>query len=183
MSGLILPFMGISPRIAADAYIAETAAVIGDVEVGSEASLWFGVVARGDYAKIRIGARTNVQDGTIIHIDRAPIDTVIGADILIGHAAVIHACTLEDRCFVGMKACVMDGAVVETGAMVAAGALVTPGKHVRKGELWAGNPAKLLRPLRADESEKLTEAAAHYVEFARQFRKEQEARLRAQAAQ
>ncbi len=89
---------------------------------------------------------------------------------------MIHACTLEDGCFVGMKACVMDGAVVETGAMVAAGALVTPGKRVRQGELWGGVPAKPMRLLRPEESEQLTLGAAHYVEYARQFRKEQQAR-------
>jgi carbonic anhydrase/acetyltransferase-like protein (isoleucine patch superfamily) len=121
VSGVILPFKGVHPRIAATAFLAPTAVVIGDTEIGEDTSLWFGVIVRGDVNVIRIGARTNIQDGTIVHAATDTFGTYIGADVTIGHAAVIHACTIEDRAFIGIKAVVMDGAVVETGAMVAAG--------------------------------------------------------------
>jgi carbonic anhydrase/acetyltransferase-like protein (isoleucine patch superfamily) len=176
MPGLILPFRGIVPRIAPDAYVAETASVIGDVELGAEASVWFGAVLRGDCGKIRIGARSNVQDNSVIHIDDGHWDTIVGADVLIGHGVVLHGCTVGDGAFIGMKACVMDGAVVEPGAMVAAGALVTPGKVVKSGELWGGNPARLLRPLKPEERGQLSLGAKLYVGYAREFRLEQQAR-------
>src|SRR4051812_26994301 len=156
MPALIRPHNGVTPTIAADAFIAETAVVIGDVEIGAGSGIWYGCVLRGDSNRIRIGARTNIQDGTIIHVNHeregaTGTKTTIGSDITVGHMALLHACTLEDGCFIGMKACVMDGVVVESGAMVAAGALVPPGKRVKKGELWAGTPAKLMRPLMEKE--------------------------------
>ena len=171
MPALIKPHHGISPRIARGVFVAETAVIIGDVEIGEEASIWYGAVLRGDTNTIRIGARTNVQDGTIIHVNHEregvlATKAAIGADVTIGHMAVLHACTLEDRCFIGMKACVMDGAIVESGAMVAAGALVTPGKRVCHGELWAGNPAKLMRRLTEKELVFLDYSARHYCELA-----------------
>jgi carbonic anhydrase/acetyltransferase-like protein (isoleucine patch superfamily) len=150
---LVLPYRNHSPVIAPDAFVAHNATVIGDVEIGALANLWFGVIVRGDVNRIRIGARTNVQDGTMIHCTGMGGDfpTLIGDDVTIGHMVVLHGCTLEDRCMVGIKAVVMDGVVVESGAMVAAGALVTPGKRVRKGELWAGSPARKLRELGPDD--------------------------------
>lgn len=151
MSGLILPFKGTAPTIADDCFIAPNATVIGDTIIGAGTSVWFGCVIRGDVHEIRIGERTNIQDGTIIHVTGGKLGTYIGSDITIGHGAVLHACTLEDGCFVGMGAMVLDGAVVESGAMVAAGAVVTPGKRVKAGELWAGNPAKMMRPLKPEE--------------------------------
>jgi carbonic anhydrase/acetyltransferase-like protein (isoleucine patch superfamily) len=171
MPALILPHNGITPKIAADAFIAETAVIIGDVEIGPGASIWYGCVLRGDSNSIRIGARTNIQDGTVIHVNHeregaAGTRTVIGAGITVGHMALLHACTLEDGCFVGMKACVMDGAVIETDGMVAAGALVTPGKRVKRGELWAGSPAKLMRPLSEKELAYFKVSAEHYCELA-----------------
>lgn len=162
MSGLILPFKGTSPTIADDCFIAPNATVIGDVVIGSGTSVWFGVVIRGDVHEIRIGERTNIQDGTIIHVTEGKLGTYIGSDITIGHGAVLHACTLEDGCFVGMGATVLDGAVIEAGAMVAAGAVVTPGKRVKKGELWSGNPAKLMRPLRDEELAFFPKSATKY---------------------
>jgi carbonic anhydrase/acetyltransferase-like protein (isoleucine patch superfamily) len=166
VSALILPFQGVRPRIAASAFLAPTAAVIGDVEIAEEASLWFGVVVRGDVNAIRIGPRTNVQDGTIVHAATETFATHIGAEVTIGHAAVIHACRLEDRAFIGIKAVVLDGAVVEEGAMVAAGSLVGPGKRIPKGELWAGNPARFRRKLGAEDARNFGWIAAHYVELA-----------------
>ena len=137
----ILSYKNVVPRIDNSAYIAPSAVVVGDVVIGVDSSLWFGVVARGDINAIEIGQRTNIQDGTIIHVSSTGHGTHIGDDVTVGHMAVLHDCTLQNRSFVGIKACVMDGAMVESGAMVAAGALVAPGKVVRRGELWAGVPA------------------------------------------
>jgi carbonic anhydrase/acetyltransferase-like protein (isoleucine patch superfamily) len=150
---LILPYRNHVPVIAPGVFIAQNATVIGDVEIGPRANLWFGVIVRGDVNRIRIGARTNVQDGTMIHCTGMGADwpTIIGDDVTIGHMVVLHGCTLEDKCMVGIKAVVLDGAVVESGAMVAAGALVTPGKRVKKGELWGGSPARKLRDLGPDD--------------------------------
>jgi carbonic anhydrase/acetyltransferase-like protein (isoleucine patch superfamily) len=167
------------PLVAADAYVADTAVVIGDVEIGALASVWFGVIIRGDGNRIRIGARTNIQDGTVIHVNeqrdggrgRPGFCTTIGDDVTVGHMALLHGCTLEDGSFVAMKACVMDGAVVEGGAMVAAGALVTPGKRVRKGELWGGSPARPMRPLKPAELENFTYTVQHYVANGQAFRR------------
>jgi len=180
MSGpLILPFDGFAPRIAPDAFVARTATVIGDVVIGADCGIFFGCVLRGDGNIISIGERSNIQDGTIIHVN-AQADggrgkdgyaCRIGNDVTIGHMVLLHACTLEDGSFVGMKACIMDGAVVETQAMVAAGALVTPGKRVRRGELWAGSPAKLMRRLSEDEFAGFVWTANHYVGRARAYRK------------
>jgi carbonic anhydrase/acetyltransferase-like protein (isoleucine patch superfamily) len=176
MPTLIKPFDGITPKIAPDAFIAETAVIIGDVEIGAGASVWYGCVLRGDSNRIRIGARTNIQDGTVIHVNHeregaVGTKTTIGSDVTVGHMALLHACTLEDGSFVGMKACVMDGVVVESGAMVAAGALVTPGKRVKKGELWAGSPAKLMRPLSEKEVAYFAYSARHYAELAASYRR------------
>jgi len=172
---LIRSHHGVTPIIAPTAFIAETAVIIGDVVIGEEASIWYGCVLRGDGNSIRVGARTNIQDGTIVHINHeregaAGTKTVIGSDVTIGHMALIHACTLEDGCFIGMKACVMDGAVVETGAMVAAGALVTPAKRVKHGELWAGSPARLMRKLSEAELKYFVYTARHYCETAASYR-------------
>jgi carbonic anhydrase/acetyltransferase-like protein (isoleucine patch superfamily) len=176
MTGLIKPFEGVTPKIAPDAFIAETAVIIGDVEIGAGASIWYGCVLRGDSNSIKVGARTNIQDGTIIHVNHeregaTGTRATIGSDVTVGHMALLHACTLEDGSFVGMKACVMDGVVVETGAMVAAGALVTPGKRVKRGELWAGSPAKLMRPLTEKEIAYFTYSAQHYADLAASYRR------------
>ncbi|MEA2782034.1 MAG: gamma-carbonic anhydrase [Rhodospirillaceae bacterium] len=179
MSPLILPHGGKHPKIAADAFIAPNAVIIGDVEIGPRASIWFGCVLRGDTNSIRVGAGTNIQDGTVIHVNEVPegVDpatpgyrTEIGAGITVGHMALLHACILQDNSFVGMRACIIDGAVVESGAMVAAGALVTPGKRVKHGELWAGSPAKPMRPLAQAEIDDFAESARHYCELAESYR-------------
>jgi carbonic anhydrase/acetyltransferase-like protein (isoleucine patch superfamily) len=172
MKPVILPHKGVLPKIAEDVFIAPTATVIGDVEIGSRSSIWFGCVVRGDVNAIRIGRGSNVQDGTVIHVDRRKFGTVIGDGVLVGHMCLIHGCTLEDNSFVGMKACVMDGVVVERHAMVAAGALVTPGKRVRSGELWAGSPAKKMRELTPEEIAYIGEAATLYAEYAEEYRLE-----------
>jgi len=170
MTGVRLSYKGILPTVHDTAFIASTAVVIGDTEIGEDTGIWFGCVVRGDVNVIRIGKRTNIQDGTIIHVAAKGQGTFIGDDITVGHMAVLHACTLEDGCFIGMKACVMDGAYVESQAMVAAGALVTPGKRVRRGQLWAGSPARHLRDLTPEEIAFFPESARHYAELARSYR-------------
>ncbi len=175
MRPFILPYQGefsstkVLPHIHPSAYIAPGAALIGDVQIGADSGIWFGCVVRGDVNYIRIGERTNVQDGTVIHVTRHTGPTIIGSNITIGHSVLLHACTLEDECFIGMRATVMDGVVVESGAMVAAGALVTPGKRVPKGQLWAGNPAKYFRDLNADEVKFFGVSAQNYVDLAREY--------------
>ncbi len=149
---IIVPFRDAMPRIDPFAFIAPGAVIIGDVEIGAEAGIWFGCVLRGDVASITVGARTNIQDGTIVHVSRKNGPTVIGAGAMIGHRALIHACTLEPGSFVGMGATVMDHAVVESGAMVAADALVTRDKRVPAGEIWGGKPASRLRALTGVEA-------------------------------
>jgi len=159
---IILPWKGVRPQIAADAFIAPNATIIGDIVIGARASVWFNVVMRADVNYIRVGERTNIQDGTIVHVATRDGPTLIGNDVLIGHAAIIHGCTLEDGSFVGMGATVMDHAVVETGAMVAAGALVGPGKRVLAGQLWGGSPARFMRALRPEEIEHMKAGTAGY---------------------
>jgi carbonic anhydrase/acetyltransferase-like protein (isoleucine patch superfamily) len=164
-----LRYKNTRPEVHKSAYIANTVSLIGDVVVGARSSLWFGVVARGDINLIRIGQRTNIQDGTIIHVSAPGNGTHIGDDVTVGHMAVLHDCTLQDGSFVGIKACVMDGAVVESGAMVAAGALVTPRKVVRSGELWSGVPAKPARALKQEEVDMIRWIPEHYVELLQEY--------------
>ena len=142
---LLLPFGDSVPRIDSAAFLAPDATIIGDVEIGARSGIWFKCVLRGDVRSIRVGEATNIQDGTIVHVDSQTFGTYISDGITIGHMALIHACTLESGCMVGMQATVMDGAVVETGAVVAAGSLVPPGKRVPAGQLWAGSPARFVR--------------------------------------
>jgi carbonic anhydrase/acetyltransferase-like protein (isoleucine patch superfamily) len=174
-SPFILPYrgeynlQGVSPRISEKAFVAPGAAVIGDVEIGADTGVWFGCVIRGDVNHIRIGERTNIQDGTVIHVTRHTGPTLIGSNVTIGHAALLHACTLQDGCFVGMRATVMDDVVVESGAMVAAGALVTPGKRVPAGQLWAGSPAKFFRELTDKEQAFIPISAENYVKHVREY--------------
>ena len=170
MPALIRPYRGIVPMIDPTAFVAETASIVGDVEIGPESGVWYGCVLRGDVYDIKIGARTNIQDGTVIHVSRGVQGTYIGDDITVGHMALLHACTLESGCFVGMKACVMDRAVIESGAMVAAGALVTPGKRVRAGWLWAGSPARPVRELTDEERASFTVSSLHYAGLAKEYR-------------
>lgn len=166
----ILPFADKHPVIAPDAFVAPNATVIGDTEIGARSSIWFGVVLRGDVNRIRVGSDTNIQDGSIVHVTRAKFATEIGSGVTIGHLALVHGCRLEDRCFVGMQATLMDGCVIESQGMLAAGALLTPGKRIAAGELWAGRPAKLMRRLDADELQNIVETAAHYARLGETYR-------------
>ncbi len=163
-------FQGRSPKLGQRVWVDPMSAVIGDVEIGDDSSIWPGVVIRADVNYIRIGARTSIQDGTVVHVTHdGPYTrengwpTLIGSDVTVGHAVVLHGCTIEDRCLIGMHASVMDGAVVKTHGFVGAGALIAPGKVVGEGELWLGNPGRLVRRLSDREIENLMYSAGHYV--------------------
>jgi carbonic anhydrase/acetyltransferase-like protein (isoleucine patch superfamily) len=169
---MIYALDGVAPRIAESAFIAPTAAVIGDVEIGAESSVWFHCVLRGDTNSIRVGARTNIQDGSIVHVNAGAFPAIIGDDVTIGHAAIVHACTLHDGAFVAMGATVLDGAVIEEGGVLAAGGLLPPGKRIGRFELWQGTPARLVRVLSAEErARKFDATAPHYAALAARFRR------------
>ncbi len=168
----ILPYDGNAPRLAASAFLAAGSVVVGDVEIGDASSLWFGTIVRGDVNHVRIGARTNVQDLSVVHVTSRTHPTVIGDDVTVGHRAVLHGCTIRDRCLVGIGAIVLDGAVVGPDAMVGAGALVPPGMVVPPGTLVLGAPAKVKRPLTPDELAFLRTSAANYAGYAARYRGE-----------
>jgi len=163
------PFKGILPTLGARAYVDPAASVIGDVVLGDDVSIWPGAVLRGDVNHIRVGARSNIQDGTIVHVTHdgpyspGGFPTLIGEGVTIGHAAVIHACTIEDYCLIGMHAIVLDGAVIKQHGFLGAGSVLPPGKVVGEGELWLGNPAKCVRLLTDKQIEQLHYSADHYV--------------------
>ena len=142
---------------------------MGDVEVGAQASVWFGCVLRGDVCHVRLGARTNFQDGSIIHVSRAGLATLIGVEVTVGHGCIVHACTLEDRSFVGMGSVILDGARIESEGMLGAGSLLPSDKRIGARELWLGRPARLVRRLRDDELEANAERNRHYVELAAEY--------------
>ena len=163
--------MGVSPRIALDAWVAPTAVLIGNVEIGAQASIWFGCILRGDTNLIRVGARTNIQDGSLLHCNPGEgMACLVGDDVTVGHMAIVHACTLQDGAFVAMGATVLDGAVIETGGVLAAGAVLTPGKRIGAGEMWAGTPAKLVRVLSEEERTKFAMTAPAYIQNAKRFK-------------
>ncbi len=165
----LLPFNGKHPRIHSSAFIAPGCRIIGDVEIGPDASIWYNCVIRGDANRIVIGARTNIQDGSVVHCDsptpRRPegFPTIIGDDVLIGHMAMLHGCTLEDRAFVGLGAIVMDGCRIAGDAMLAAGAMLTPGKAIASRQLWTGRPAAYARDLTDAALEDIRAGVAGYV--------------------
>lgn len=164
--GDILAYKGILPKLGADVFVASGAKVIGDVEIGERASIWFNCVLRGDVHEIRVGKGTNIQDGTVVHVTHDRYGTYIGDDVLIGHKAMIHGCVLEDRAFVGLGSIVMDGCVIEGDGMLAAGALLPPGKRIGKGELWKGWPARFARKLSAEEIAELQKGPPYYADLA-----------------
>jgi carbonic anhydrase/acetyltransferase-like protein (isoleucine patch superfamily) len=168
-----LSFGGKTPRIDPSAFVAPGAHLIGDVEIGAEASIWYNCVLRGDVNRIRIGARTNIQDGSVIHVDSPKPGeeqghaTIIGDDVLIGHLAMVHGCVLEDRAFVGLGSIVMDGCRIESDGMLAAGAMLTPGKVIPSRQLWAGRPAKYVRDLDDAQLAGMRAGVAQSVELAK----------------
>ncbi len=170
MSGLIVPVKGFTPKVASSAFIAPNVTLVGDVEIAANASIWFGCILRGDGPGIRIGENSNLQDGTVVHVAKRGLMTVVGRDVTVGHRALLHACEVQDGAFIGMNSTVLDGAVVESQAMVAAGAVVTSGKIVRKGELWAGNPAQKMRDLTEKDFESFRRVISDYVELAKSYK-------------
>jgi gamma-carbonic anhydrase len=165
----LLEHHGVSPRVHPSAFVAGGAWLIGDVEVGEDASIWFNAVLRGDINGIRVGKRTNVQDGAVIHVTRE-LPEMLGDDVTIGHKAMIHGCRVENGSLVGMNAAVLDRAVVGPFAVVAAGAVVREGFIVPEGTLAAGVPARVVRPLTDDERAFLLQSARNYVGYARSYR-------------
>lgn len=175
-SPAVRPYLHHVPTLGTRAYVDRAAVVIGDVVLGEDVSIWPMTVIRGDVNFIRIGDRTNVQDGTIVHVSHdgphaklGGFATRIGSDVTIGHKAIIHACTIEDAVLIGMGAIVLDGAVVRKHALVGAGTLVPPGKVVGEGEMWLGSPAKCVRKLSDAEIEALYYSAQHYVRLKDQY--------------
>ena len=170
---MLIPFGGKMPEVHESAFIAPGAMVIGDVVIGEETSIWYNCVLRGDVNSIRIGRRCNVQDGSVLHVDSPKPNNpdgrplLIGDDVLIGHMAMVHGCTLADRAFVGLGAIVMDGCVIEGDAMLAAGAMLTQGKRIPSGQLWAGRPAKYVRDLSEADLAGMRMGVAHYVALAK----------------
>ncbi|HHW4681472.1 MAG TPA: gamma carbonic anhydrase family protein [Xylella taiwanensis] len=171
----IRPFLDKTPQLGCAVYIDPTSTVIGDVILGDDVSVWPQAVIRGDVNHIRIGARSNVQDGTIIHVSHhSPYNTtghptLIGTDVTIGHGTIIHACTIENLCLIGMGACILDGVTVKKYGFVGAGAVVSPNKVVGEAELWLGNPARLVRKLSDKEIESLHYSAQHYVQLKNRY--------------
>ena len=169
----LLSFDGKAPRLHPTAFAAPGAQLIGNIEMGAESSVWYNCVLRGDMNLIRIGARTNIQDGSVIHVDPARpggpevgYPALIGDEVLIGHMAMVHGCTLHDRAFVGLGAIVMDGCEIESDSMLAAGALLTPGKRIPSGQIWVGRPACYLRDLTVAEREQHMEGIHRYIALA-----------------
>jgi carbonic anhydrase/acetyltransferase-like protein (isoleucine patch superfamily) len=167
---MVFAYQGHAPQIDPSAYIQSSARVVGDVVIGPESSLWFHVVVRGDVNSVRIGARSNVQDLSVIHVTRDRYPTRIGDGVTIGHRAVVHGCTVGDGSLIGIGAVVMDGVVIENDCLIGAGALVTPRTHIPAGYLVLGQPAKPVRELHPDELDYLKRSAANYVEYAVKYR-------------
>lgn len=172
----ILAFDGVRPKLGNEIFVAPNASVIGNVTLGNRSSVWYGATLRGDVNSIIVGDNTNLQDGVVVHVAKtalgSPAPTIIGHNVTVGHAAILHACTIGDGSLVGMGATLCDGSKVEKGAIVAAGALVTPGTVVPSGEVWAGRPAKLLRKLEEGEAEFISQSADNYALLAAQHAEE-----------
>jgi carbonic anhydrase/acetyltransferase-like protein (isoleucine patch superfamily) len=167
---IVRPFAGKVPELAPDVFLAESAAVIGDVVIGAGSSIWYGAVVRGDMMPIRIGAGTSIQDNTVVHITGGVAGTTIGDRVTIGHAVIVHACVIEDECLIGMGSIILDKARIGRGSIVGAGALVTPGTDIPPGSMVMGSPARVKRPLTDEERARIAYSAAHYVELARAYR-------------
>jgi carbonic anhydrase/acetyltransferase-like protein (isoleucine patch superfamily) len=171
----IRAYNGIVPGLGTGAYVDPDAVLIGDVVLGDDASIWPCAVARGDVQRIQVGARSNIQDGAVLHVTHdgpytpGGFPLLIGDDVTIGHGAIVHACTIENACLIGMNSSVLDGALVRRHSMIGAGAMVSPGKIVGEGELWLGNPARFVRKLSDAEIEKLYYSAGNYVQLKNRY--------------
>lgn len=166
---MIYEFLGKQPHFDESNFIAPSADIIGDVELGEETSVWFNVTIRGDVNRIRIGARSNVQDNSCIHVTNETCPAIIGNQVTIGHSAMIHGCTIQDRVLIGIKAVVLDNAVIESDCIIAAGSLVPPGKVMPSGYLCMGAPARPVRKLTDEERDSLREFSDNYVKYSRAY--------------
>ena len=173
---MTMKFREWSPKLGKNAWIAEGASVIGNVEMGEDSAIWFGVVVRGDVHRIKIGARSNIQDLSMVHVthykktdmsDGNP--TIIGDDVTVGHRVMLHGCTIEDACLIGMSATILDGAVIGKESIVGASSLVTKNKKFPPRSLIMGSPAKVIRELTQDEVDELYASASRYVEFKNEY--------------
>jgi carbonic anhydrase/acetyltransferase-like protein (isoleucine patch superfamily) len=169
---VIRSYQGRAPQIAASAYIDEAAVVVGDVTIGEHSSVWPAVVIRGDVHYIRIGARSNVQDGSVLHVMRDEWPLVLGDNVTIGHGVILHGCTIESRCLIGMGTIILNGAKIGAGSIIAAGTLVPERTQVPPGSLFMGHPGKLRRVLSPGEQETIDGYAQRYVEYKETYRKE-----------
>lgn len=166
---MIRNFKGVFPKISDSAFVTDDAIVIGDVEIGEDASIWFGSIVRGDVNYIRIGARTNIQDASVIHVSSKTHPTVLEHEITVGHRVTLHGCYIETGCLIGIGAIVMDGVRVGAHSLVAAGSLLTPGTQIPPGSLVMGAPAKVKRPLTDEELADLPRFWQNYVELKRHY--------------
>ncbi len=164
---------GVRPQLGKNVFIAPNATVIGDVVLGDEASVWFGAVIRGDVFPIRFGARTNVQDGSVVHVTGGRAATTVGDDVTIGHMVLLHGCTVGNRCLIGMGSIVLDGAEIGDECLIAAGSLVAPRTVIPAGSMVMGRPAKVVRPLKDADLAMVREAGALYVGYAQTFRSDE----------
>ncbi|QDA60923.1 gamma carbonic anhydrase family protein [Hymenobacter jejuensis] len=169
MPALILPVKGVLPQIGPDCFLADNATIVGDVVLGAHCTVWFTAVVRGDVNAIRVGDHTNIQDGAVIHCTYLKAATTIGARVSIGHRAIVHGCTVEDDVLIGMGAIVMDGAVIGQGCIVAAGAVVLENTQCEPGYLYAGVPARKIKPVSAEQLANLRRTADNYVLYASWF--------------
>lgn len=163
-------YKGIAPKLGRDVFIAPNATIIGDVEIGDESSVWFGAVIRGDVMPIRIGARSNIQDNAVVHVTRGRSSTTIGDDVTVGHLALLHGCTVGNRCLVGMGSIVLDDVVIEDECLIGAGSLLTPGSIVPTRSLFMGRPARKARTLDDADVRTILGFGADYVSYSRDFR-------------
>lgn len=171
---MIYPFKGVYPKIHESVFLTDDVIIIGDVTIEEDSSVWFGSIVRGDIHSIYIGARTNIQDNCSLHVTWDKFNLTIGADVTIGHGAILHGCAIEDGCLIGMGAKILDGAVIGKESLVAAGALVTQKFTVPEGSLVAGMPAKVIRSLSEKEREYGKKSAQNYQQYIAQYRKHQD---------
>lgn len=169
---MINPFKNIFPKIDETAFVTEDSVIIGDVEIGEDASVWYGSVLRGDVNYIRVGARTNIQDMTMIHVSSEGLPTILEENITVGHRVTLHACYVESGCLIGMGAIIMDGARIGRNSLIGAGALITPGTQIPPNSLVVGSPARVKRELTAEELAMLEKSWRNYVELKNQYASE-----------
>ena len=169
---MIKQFERIKPKLGRDVYISESAAVIGDVILGNEVNIWFGAVLRGDMHYIKVGSRSNIQDNAVVHVTTTVSPTIIGSNVTVGHGAIIHGCTIEDNCMIGMGSVVMDDAVVGEGSLIGAGALVPPNMKIPPKSLVVGMPGKIVREVSDEEFQMIIDRPQEYIDLAAQYLKE-----------